>query len=182
MAPGTIACCTGGREHSATVHGRATALAEATGAGLVFVPDLHLTEGRPRAIRARLPPDVFLVVRTAACPRSFGAPASDYDRGWLRALPCSVWVMPAYDGPQRRVVVAAVGLDGEGDFPLDVEVLSAAETIAQVEDAHLVVVHAWSLIGESIINCPVRGLGPRRGRRILRQMRQEREEMLKSFV
>jgi nucleotide-binding universal stress UspA family protein len=78
--------------------------------------------------------------------------------------------------------VAAVELDAATGLPLDADVLTTAATLAQAEGARLVAVHAWTPIGESIITCPERGLGPLGGRRVLRRARRDREELLGRLI
>ncbi len=53
-----------------------------------------------------------------------------------------------------------------------------AALVAEVEGLPICVVHSVSLIGESIVTSPTRGIGSSRGRQLLRRIRCEHEERL----
>ncbi len=58
-----------------------------------------------------------------------------------------------------RAVLAAIDLVDAEARATARTVLAAAERMAEVLDAELHVVHAWQGLGESILSCPVRGMG-----------------------
>ena len=148
----------------------------ARGAG-VPAPGGDLAGGAPRGAGASL-----VVTERDATPGTWYRGPETRARSFIRGTPCSVWLL-APDGPPRtRVVVAAAALPTPEPDALDLEVVAMADALARAEGARLLVVHGWSLIGESIVSCPVRGLGGSRTRRILVRLRRERQQRLESLL
>jgi hypothetical protein len=170
------------RRIPSAAYDRITAVASATGAKLAIIPDPWPMAPRAEAGAPPLPPNTFLAVRMAASPLPHELRSRAHGRHWLRALPCSGWLLPSRPGLGTGAIVAAVELEEGAGLPLDLDVLTTAGTLAQAVGARLVVVHAWTPIGESIITCPERGLGPLEGRRVLRKARRHREEKLSRLL
>lgn len=107
-------------------------------------------------------PAPALVVKAA----SAGWRGSNADRPLLRALRCPVLLAPTCTRP-RGAVMAVVLLDGEGAASGDRVVLGVAAAVAAWWEAELHVVHPWSVLGESILSCSLRGVGPVAARRAI---------------
>lgn len=100
------------------------------------------------------------------------------DRTLLARCPVPVWLLhPAQSGPVSSVL-AAVGVRGPVDTPVDRRVLRTAALLAGRLDAALTVVRPWSLLGESILASPLRGVSQERYRRILEETQAEHEAAL----
>lgn len=91
-------------------------------------------------------------------------------------------------GAARRarayVVLAAVDLDTE-EAETGLKVLATADALvarSTGQRAVLHVVHAWRLIGESILSCPVRGLRPETYRRLIKEVGVERATRVESMA
>jgi nucleotide-binding universal stress UspA family protein len=80
------------------------------------------------------------------------------------------------------VILAAVELPARSTDSLDTSVLTLAGALAAAEGAQLLVVHAWSLIGEPIVSCPIRGVGPSRARQLLMGVRHEHEARMEALL
>lgn len=101
-------------------------------------------------------------------------------RSLVRECRCPVWVIHPAQGPEVRVVLAAVDLassDGRARG-----VLRAVTDLWGRSDADVHAVHCWSLMGESMLASRTRG-GSRRGARQVRQAaersrRRELEQLL----
>jgi len=161
---------------------RALALARATDATLAVLSDQDRDGPRPDVIRGALPGNARLAIKALDPRRGVGGGTRDQEQSWLRRLPCSVWLVPQGSGARGRAVVAAVSLAGGEDDALDEEVLRMASAVAVAEGARLVALHAWSVIGEPILSCPVRGLGAARSRRVLMRIRHEHEARMQALV
>lgn len=147
--------------------------------GVRTLPDGPL----PEAVRRALPPDPILVAKVSRWQeRSGRLPGRAADRLLLRGLPCSVWLLSDQGAPRDRVVVAAVELRGETTDPVDRAVLRLGSVVARAEGARLLVVHAWSLIGETIVECPTWGVGPTRSRHLLGRLREEHQTRLQTLL
>ncbi|MFQ5537272.1 MAG: hypothetical protein ACE5GJ_07445 [Gemmatimonadota bacterium] len=135
----------------------------------------------PEVLSEALPAAVSLVVKVAAAERGTAERDAE-DLALLRRLPCSLWLVSAlrYERPPGPVL-AALALD-EATEGLDRAVLRTAALVAGVEELPLCVTHSWALIGESIVTCPTRGIGPFRGRRVLRRIRKEHEQRLDALL
>lgn len=104
------------------------------------------------------------------------------DQRLARAPAVPVWFVPASLGAEVRVVLAGVDvshLRGEG---LQAGVVRSAAALAAAEGARLSVLHAWSLVGESILACPVRGVGRHRVRRVVRSERLRQRRRLEELA
>lgn len=130
---------------------------------------------------AAFPRDTGLVVKVAARRLSHPGHASA-DIDLLRSLDSSLWLVSPLrpEGP-RGPVLAGVSLDPE-TAGLDQAVLRMAALVADIEELPLCIVHGWGLIGESILTCPVGGIGRSRARGVLRRIRREHEALLESLL
>jgi nucleotide-binding universal stress UspA family protein len=92
-----------------------------------------------------------------------------------------LWLLHPAQGPELRVILAVVGLDGRLG-PVDRTVLRSAASLARSLRGPLHVVFPWSLIGVSILASPTRGLTPGRTRGLLASVQSGHEERLGEFV
>lgn len=104
------------------------------------------------------------------------------DQRLARAPRVPVWFVPVSRGARVRMVVAGVRASADDPDPLDQAVVRGAAALASAEGAKVGVVHAWSLVGESILACPVRGVGRVRVRRVVRALRRERRARLRELT
>lgn len=175
---------------------RARSLAQAAGAAFT------VCSGRgssPRTVPGALPPHAALVVKVAdpverparrwrsrpwEARGGPGRPGSrdSNDRALLRALPVSTWLLPAEAPPRARVILAAVRLGEDTPDETDLAVVRQASALARCEGARLHVAHAWYLLGESILACPERGLGPDGVRRVVASVREQRRSRLEALL
>lgn len=106
---------------------------------------------------------------------------SSADRCLLRRNPCPAWILHPAQGAGLRVVLAAVDVGGRLSR-VDREVVRVAACLAEVSEAELHVVHAWSLPGESVMASPTRGVGRRRTRRFLAEARRDRRRRVERLL
>lgn len=112
-----------------------------------------------------------LVVKTAEGPRGawqrlFGTTALHL----VRKCPCPVWIVRSSGGERTGRVLAAVDPSPDDDplspgdehFRVNEKILRTAATVARLDSAELVVVHAWALYGETLL----RGRGRVPGERV----------------
>lgn len=181
----TVACYSSGLRGRGAVYRRALAAARATGGRVVAGPGVPSRPGRAapptRPPAPDLPPDTELVVRPAS--HVHGSAARDVrDAALLEGATATVWlVSPLSCEEPRGPVLAAVALDDETPG-LDRAVLETASLVAFIESLPLTVVHTWTFLGESIVACSVRGIGPWRTRRLVRRLGREREERLQALL
>lgn len=133
------------------------------------------------ALAASLHDDAALLVKVAASPVEVASPGRT-DRQLLRDSPCPVWLLPRSGPACGRVVLAALALDEEDTDSVDRAVLRLAAALACWEQAQLHVVHAWLFVGESIIACPVRGVGPSRAKRAVDRVGAEQKLRLEALI
>jgi len=105
-------------------------------------------------IREVLREDHDLVMKTA---RGEGGPKGtifgSLAMHLLRKCPCPVWVVKKSAGARYRRIVAAVD-PNPSDPPrdlLNVKIMDLAISLARREGSELLVVHAWSLYGETLL-------------------------------
>jgi len=111
-----------------------------TGNGFVEVIRSVLRGGHDLVIKAARPPQ-------GVSERLFGSS----DMHLLRKCPCPVWIdRPQAASPYRTVLAAVDPTLKEGDETARL-IMDLASSLAQREDAGLVVVHAWRLYGESML-------------------------------
>jgi nucleotide-binding universal stress UspA family protein len=80
----------------------------------------------------------------------------------MRKCPCPVWVVKEEENERYARIIAAVDPDpaDEQTNKLNVKIMDLATSLARLDQSELLVVHAWSLYGETIL----RGGGGRMGR------------------
>lgn len=100
------------------------------------------------------------------------------DQRLARVPRVPVWFVPASRGAEVRVVLAAVDVGRADTEGLSAAVVRTGAALASAEKARLCLVHAWSLMGESILACPVRGVGRTRVRRVVATLRKDRRDRL----
>ena len=106
---------------------------------------------------------------------------SERDGLLLRHVACPVWLLHPAQGPGLREVLAAVDVTDTTD-ELNRRILRVAGQVAGGAGAELVVVHGWSLVGESLLADLTRG-GSRRGRaHLLADERRERREHVERLI
>jgi universal stress protein E len=70
----------------------------------------------------------------------------------LRKCPCPVWIeRPSIAQPYRRILAAVDPLRNQPDENSDQLVMQLATSLAQQEQASVSVIHAWRLVGESML-------------------------------
>lgn len=104
------------------------------------------------------------------------------DHDLLRTCPCPVWILDPAQRGRFRVVLAAVDVARERPAGLNRKIVQLASSLALREDATLYVVHALSMIGESILRSGMRGLGSARVERILDRVRDERLRLVEDLL
>lgn len=181
-SPGSIVYVTGPHWTRDASYHRALALARAAGSTLAVLSDTDPGGPRPPVIARALPANTALVIRTVTPLDEARSGLRVGGRAWMRTLPCSVWLLRPEAPRRSRVVVAAVELREDAPESLDEAVLGTAVALAAAEGANLVVTHAWGLIGEPILTCPTRGLGPVRARRVLAQVHGEHRARLAGLL
>lgn len=115
---------------------------------------IRVLTGTPflEVIRAVLRDGYDLVMKTAETPpgiidRLFGS----NDLHLLRKCPCPVWI-DRPDAPSRyRRIIAALDVMAEEAPRLNTTIMELATSLAEREEAELHIVHAWRLVGESMM-------------------------------
>ncbi len=104
------------------------------------------------------------------------------DRVLARAPLAPVWFVSPSLGAETKVVVAAIDVERPGLAALNAQVALTAAAFASSAGARLYLVHAWSLVGESIVTCPVRGLGRSRGAAVVRELQRHCMDRLNALA
>ena len=104
------------------------------------------------------------------------------DRKLLRTHPGPVWLLPEGPPVGRHVVLAAVKLPESQVCSTDRLILRAALAHARWEGARVHLIHAWDLIGTSILASRTRGIGPSRTQELLREMEMTRRGRLNALL
>lgn len=77
----------------------------------------------------------------------------------MRQCPCPVWILkPEHDGQLKRILAAvdvAVDADTQQHLRLNTDILTIAQSLADMEGAELHVAHAWSMWAENILKSRV---------------------------
>jgi nucleotide-binding universal stress UspA family protein len=141
--------------------------------------------GHRRKLRLPTPsdassPDLVLKVPEPASPTP-PRRLHPLDRAFLRRAPRPLWLLHPAQGPDLRVVLAVVGLDGRLG-PADQTVLRSAASLSRSLAGSLHVVLPWSFLGVSILASPTRGLSPERTRSVLGTLQSGQEDRLEEFV
>jgi universal stress protein E len=120
-------------------------------------PDIHIAFGQPAVeiIRNVLALQHDLVIKTAVggigiSQRLFGNTAIKL----LRKCPCPVWIAKPDSPADLNRILAAVDPMPTTDRSrhLNRQILETAAHLAQMEDAHLDILHCWHLPGESMLS------------------------------
>lgn len=71
----------------------------------------------------------------------------------MRKCPCPVWVIKPSQNRQFERILAAVDLDQEDKVrtALNTKIIELATSLARLGQSELLIIHAWRMIGESII-------------------------------
>ncbi len=96
-----------------------------------------------------------LCLKVSDAGGSRGSKFGSADLQLLRKCPCPVWITKPRDRVPYRRIVAAIDPSDERpgrDAGLDAKILRWAADIARLDAAELVVVHAWELIGETLLS------------------------------
>lgn len=123
------------------------------------------------------PWDVLLKVPRPG-PRMLPRRLAREDRELLRRAPAPVWFFHPERIAAGLPVLAAVGVGGTLPSPADREVLRTATHLSRRMSSPLVVVRPWSLVGDSILASPRRGLSPGRYRALVSRAAEEHREEL----
>ncbi|HSG49922.1 MAG TPA: universal stress protein [Longimicrobiales bacterium] len=100
------------------------------------------------------------------------------DRSLLATCPIPVWLLHPAQGGAVSSVLAAVGVSGPADAPEYRRVMRTGALLAQRLGGSLTVVRPWSLLGETILASPLRGVSRERYRGILEETHREHEALL----
>lgn len=90
------------------------------------------------------------------------------ERSLFQQCACPVWVLHPAQSRGVRVVVAGVDVSRQADEAVARRVVRSAGSLARAAGAELHVVHAWSVVGESVIGSASRGGGRHELERLLR--------------
>lgn len=95
-----------------------------------------------------------LVLRAHTATKHYGP----IDMKLLRKCPCPVWLVAARGESPHRRILATVKPDPDdaAGNALNTTVLELATSLAALEGAELLVLHAWSLYGESVLRPRIR--------------------------
>jgi nucleotide-binding universal stress UspA family protein len=104
------------------------------------------------------------------------------DQKLARAPALPVWFVPPARGAEVRVVVGGVDVGHETTPGLNALVTRIGAALAATEGARFYLVHAWFLVGESILTCPVRGVRRARALELIREIRGERRARLETLA
>jgi nucleotide-binding universal stress UspA family protein len=117
---------------------------------------LKLLFGKPfiEIIREVLRENHDLVIKTAQGEGGltgmlFGSTAMHL----MRKCPCPVWVVKQKENERYGRIIAAVDPDpsDEQTNKLNVKIMDLATSLAKLDESELLVIHAWSLYGETIL-------------------------------
>jgi nucleotide-binding universal stress UspA family protein len=101
----------------------------------------------------------------------------------MRKCPCPVWVVKEGDERYDRVI-AAVDPDqlDEQRNKLSVKIMDLATSLATLEQSELLVVHAWSLYGETILRGGVGRIDREEIDRLAREAEAEHRDRLNTLL
>ena len=103
----------------------------------------------------------------------------------LRKCPCPVWLTRPRDrSPYRRVFAAVDPSDLRADRGpgLDARILEWASEIARADNAELITLHAWELLGESLLLYGRGRIPPSEVQRLVEETRAARERQLNKLL
>jgi nucleotide-binding universal stress UspA family protein len=146
---------------------------------------IRVLSGTPflEVIRAVLRDGYDLVMKTAETPpglieRLLGS----NDLHLLRKCPCPVWI-DRPDAPARyRRIIAALDVMAEEAPRLNATIMELATSLAEREEAELHIVHAWRLVGESMMRGGRSQLSDERIEALRGATRDEHTERLSRYI
>lgn len=121
-----------------------------------------------------------LVITVGRRSRGFWSEGDAVVRQLLAEIRRPVWILHPAQGPELRVVVAAIDLPSAGLEPSR-RVLRAAADLAS-DGAALRLVHCWCKVGESMLSSRTRGGSPRGAQRAVAAAARGRLEALQELV
>jgi len=104
------------------------------------------------------------------------------DMHLLRKCPCPVWIERPEKAPGYRTILAAVDPETPEGHDCGKKVLTMAASMAQRDNAQLVVVHAWHLYGESALKNGFSRVSKTELQLLLQDAELKHQAMLKSLI
>jgi nucleotide-binding universal stress UspA family protein len=104
------------------------------------------------------------------------------ERALLHRCGCPTWILHPVQGPRLRTVVAGVDVSAESDDAWNRRILDAAACLARGAGAKLYVVHAWTLLGESLLRSRNRGGSRQTVRRLLADTAADRQRRVERLL
>lgn len=104
------------------------------------------------------------------------------DMHLLRKCPCPVWIERPDKAPSYQTILAAVDPETPEGHDCSVKVLTMAASMAQRDNAQLMVVHAWHLYGESALKSGFSKVSKTELEMLLQETELRHRAMLKSLV
>lgn len=103
-------------------------------------------------------------------------------RALVRECGVPTWLLHPLQSAGVRVVVAAIDVSGPAAEATGRRVVRTAADLAAESGAELVVLHCWSVVGESMIASRSRGGGPARAERILAAAERSRHRRVERLL
>ena len=102
----------------------------------------------------------------------------------MRKCPCPVWVLKRGENERFDRIIAAVDPDpsDEQRNQLNFKILDLATSLAKLEQSELLVVHAWSLYGETILRSGRGRVDPEKIDKLVREAEAEHKERLNNLL
>jgi universal stress protein E len=102
----------------------------------------------------------------------------------MRKCPCPVWVVKKGENERYGRIIAAVDPDpsDEQRNQLNFKIMDLATSLAKLEQSELLVVHAWSLYGETILRGGVGRMDREKIDKLVREAEAEHEEGLNNLL
>ncbi|MGW8222215.1 MAG: universal stress protein, partial [Syntrophobacteria bacterium] len=102
----------------------------------------------------------------------------------MRKCPCPVWVVKKGENERYDRIIAAVDPDpsDEQRNQLNFKIMDLATSLAKLEQSELLVVHAWSLYGETILRGGVGRMDREKIDKLVREAEAEHEEGLNNLL
>jgi len=125
--------------------------------------------------------DLVMKVADRGKPRWLASMAGG-DRVLLRQCPSPVWLLHPAQGPGIRLVLAAVDVDDSAAEELNRRIVRIAIELARCSRSKLLMLHAWSIVGEPILTSSMTGLSRQRLRNLLARTRRQRRRQLERLL
>ncbi|MGD9339043.1 MAG: universal stress protein [Syntrophobacterales bacterium] len=102
----------------------------------------------------------------------------------MRKCPCPVWVVKRQGSEQYERIIAAVDPDSsvEQRNSLTSKIMELATSLAKLEQSELLVVHAWSLYGETLLRGGAGRMDQKEIDRLVREAKATHEARLNNLV